>query len=189
MAAAALIVAILALVVAAFSAWYARQQSRTEQDRRLAERTPEITARLYESSDPGQSWVLELLLLHDTPSGPLAEVTAVISRFTDGDGNSYPAGEMYLGGGRPGARFMRGQVGVIAGQGFDPMHTARWATADGQPRPVRAGESARWQAELHEAPGRPARLDLEVACRAEDDSRWTLALQVDVPHDPTQTIW
>jgi hypothetical protein len=188
MAAAALIVAILALIVSAFSARYAWQLARIEQDRRLAERRPEISARLYESSDPGQSWVLELLLLHDTPSGPLAEVTAVISRFTDGDGNSYPAGEMYLGGGRPGARFMRGQAGVTAGQGFDPMHTARWATADGQPRPLRPGESAQWQAELHEAPGRPVRLDLEVTCRAED-SRWTLALPVDVPHDPTKTIW
>jgi hypothetical protein len=90
MAAAALIVAILALIVSALSAWAARQQARTEQDRRLSERTPEISARLYESSDPGQSWVLDLLLQHDTPSGPLAEITAVISRFTDGEGNSYP---------------------------------------------------------------------------------------------------
>jgi hypothetical protein len=156
MAAAALIVAILALIVSALSAWYARQQARTEQDRRLAERTPEISARLYESSDPGQSWVLELLLQHDTPSGPLAEVTAVISRFTDGEGNSYPADEMYLGGGRPGARFMGGQAGVMVRQGFEPMHTARWAMADGQPRPLRPGESTQWRAELHEAPGRPA---------------------------------
>jgi len=189
MAAAALIVAILALIVSALSAWYARQQASTEQDRRLSERTPKISARLYESSDPGQPWFLELHLQHDTPSGPLAEVTAVITRFTDGEGNSYPAGEMYLGGGRPGARFMRGQAGVTARQGFDPVHTARWATADGQPRPLRPGGSAQWQAELHEAPGRPARLDLEVTCRAEDDSRWTLALPVDVPHDPTKTIW
>jgi hypothetical protein len=189
MAAAALVVAILALIVAACSAWYARLQARTEQDRRLGERTPRISPRLYQSSETGQPWVLELLLQHDTSSGPLREVTAVITRFTDAEGDSYPASDMYLGGGRPGARFVRGQAGVTAGRGFDPLHTARWATADGQPRPLRPGESAQWQAELHEAPGRPVRLDLEVTCRADDSSQWTLALPVEVPHDLTKTIW
>jgi hypothetical protein len=60
------------LIVSALSAWYTRQQARTEQDRRLSERTPKISARLYESSDPGQPWFLELHLQHDTPSGPRA---------------------------------------------------------------------------------------------------------------------
>jgi hypothetical protein len=43
--------------------------------------------------------------------------------------------------------------------------------------------------ELRETPRRPARLDIEVACQADDGSRWTLAFPVDVPHDPTKTIW
>jgi len=54
MAVAALTVAILALV-AAFSAWYARDVTRTERDRRLEERVPEITPRLRQcvSGMPG----------------------------------------------------------------------------------------------------------------------------------------
>jgi hypothetical protein len=69
------------------------------------------------------------------------------------------------------------------------MHTALWATADGKPRPLRPGEAAHWLAELHEAPGRPTRLDLEVTCRSGDGAQWTVAVPVDVPHDPTTTAW
>jgi hypothetical protein len=156
-AVAALIVAILAFVAAAFSAWYARDVARTERDRRLEERAPKITPRLHQMPAPRPPWVLELLLGHETPSGPLAEVPVTITRFTDADGDTYPAGDMYLGGGRPGATFAREQNGVTARKGFDPLHAARWAAADGKPQPLRPGESARWQVELHEAPSRPAR--------------------------------
>jgi hypothetical protein len=189
MAVAALIVAILAFVAAAYSAWYARDVARTERDRRLEERAPKITPRLRQLPDPGSPWVLELLLDHETPSGPLADVSVTITRFTDARGGTYPAGDMYLGGGRPGAKFAREQNGVSARKGFDPLHAARWASADGKPLPLRPGESACWQVELHETPSRPARLDTEVACRASDGSRWTLALPVEVPRDPTKTIW
>jgi|SRR5712691_3588925 len=96
MAVAALIVAVLALVAAAFSAWYARDVARTERDRRLEERAPKITPQLRQLPDPGSPWVLELLLDHETPSGPLAEVSATIPRFTDAHGDTYPAGDTVL---------------------------------------------------------------------------------------------
>ena len=138
MAAAALIVAILAFVAAAFSAWYARDVACTERDRRLEERAPKITPRLRQLPDPGPPWVLELLLDHETLSGPLAEVSATITRFTDARGDTYPAGDMYLGGGRPGATLAREQNGVTARKGFDPLHAARWAAADGKPMALAA---------------------------------------------------
>jgi hypothetical protein len=82
-----------------------------------------------------------------------------------------------------------GRAVVTARKGFDPLHAARWAAADGKLMPLRPGESARWQVELRETPSRPARLDIEVACRADDGSRWILVLPIDVPHDPTKTVW
>jgi hypothetical protein len=60
LAVAALIVSVLALVAAAFSAWYARDVARTERDRRLEECAPKITPRLRRLPDPGPPWVLEL---------------------------------------------------------------------------------------------------------------------------------
>jgi hypothetical protein len=35
---------------------------------------------------PEPPWVLELLPDHETPSGPLAQVSVTITRFTDADG-------------------------------------------------------------------------------------------------------
>jgi hypothetical protein len=85
------------LIAAAFSAWYARDVARTERDRRLEERAPKIIPSLRQTPDPGTPWVLELMLDHETPSGPLAEISATITRFTDVDDDTYPAGDMYPG--------------------------------------------------------------------------------------------
>lgn len=98
MAVAALIVAIFAFVAAAFNDWYARDVARTERDRRLEERAPKIIPGLRQVPDHEPPWVLELLLDHETASGPLAEVSATITRFTQMQGDTYPAGDMDLGG-------------------------------------------------------------------------------------------
>lgn len=185
----ALIVGILALVISGFSALYARQVARTERDRRHEERRPRLAPNLWEAPSSGPGFRLDLLLEHDSPSGPLAEVSVVITRFTDSAGESYPAAQMYLGGGRPGAKFTRGQPGVTSKDGYDPLHTARWETGDGTARPLRPGESAEWRVELYEHDGRPAQLDLDVHCRDPRGAQWTVALAVQVPPDPVSSVW
>ncbi len=198
---AALIVSILALIVSTAAVLYNRQQARAarelaaptdtalrlDRSRRHDERMPHISPRIWQPADSGDDYQLDLLLDHKTPSGQLAEVDVVLTQFTDRDDNTYPADEMYLLGGRPGISFARGQQGVHALDGFDPLHTARWEAKDGKPRPLRPGEKAEWRVQMYEHPLRPTQVHMDVTCRSTDGEEWIVTLSVDVPPNVSVT--
>lgn len=177
MAIAALVISVLALIVAAASAFYAKRQSdsgreqaaaatltaRNDAERRLEERTPSFAGEIEPVND-GRVHHLHLRLTSKE------ELSAVAVKITEGNG----------------VEFTSSQYGVDPAERPPVLH-ARAEDADGSPLRLTPNDRVTWRVQLPDP--RPPKIWLKVRAAAGEDTWPAVVVAVDVPLDPAASTW
>lgn len=177
MAIAALAISVVALIVAAASAFYARKQAdatkeqanaatrmaRNDAERRLEERRPSFAGEIEPMNDGG--W--HRLWLRSTSKEALSSVDVEIA-------------EGY------GVQFTSGQHGVDPAERPPVLH-ARVEDEKGRPRPLGPNDRAAWRVQLPDS--RPPRIRLNVSAAAGEEAWTAVSVVVDVPPDLLFSVW